>query len=113
MRTLPADQQEDLVVLTANYGEAAALEQFAPELSAYSGHNSYWLWGPPPDSAVRAILVGFGPQSAGRLCASPEQMGTVSNDAGLDNYESGQLIWLCRDLLQPWSVTWPDLRVYG
>lgn len=112
-RTLTPDERAHLIVLTANYGEAAAIHHFAPELAVYSGHNSYWLWGPPPDTATNAILVGYPAPAAERLCRTPQQVATVTNDAGLDNYEQGQLIWLCRGLNDPWSRTWPTLRQYA
>jgi len=110
--SLPADEQARTVVFAGNYGEAGALEHFAPDLRVYSGHNSYWTWGPPPDSATTAVLLGFGDAAPTGLCRSPEQVGTVTNDAGLDNYESGQAIWLCRDLVRPWSEAWRAQQAY-
>lgn len=110
--SLPAEEQEHTVVFAVNYGEAGAIEHFAPDLDVYSGHNSYWLWGPPPDSATTAVLVGFRDVVPDGLCNDPEQVGTVANDAGLDNFESGQPIWLCRDLVRPWSEAWPRQKQY-
>jgi hypothetical protein len=110
--SLPGDEQARTVVLTTNYGEAAALEHFAPGLDVYSGHNSYWTWGPPPDSATTAVLVGFDDDPPTDLCRDPVAAGTVTNDAGLDNYEAGRTIWLCHDLVRPWSEAWPDQQQY-
>lgn len=108
--TLPDQARADAVVVAANYGEAGAIEHFAPELDVYSGHNNYWLWGPPPDTATSAILVGYGPELAQRLCTDPQQVATVANDAGLDNFEEGQAIWSCAHLRRPWSQTWESLK---
>ncbi|WP_433683277.1 ArnT family glycosyltransferase [Nocardia sp. CA-119907] len=39
----------DIAILTANYGEAGAIEHFGGEYglpTPHSGHNSYWWWGP-------------------------------------------------------------------
>ena len=44
------------VILTRNYGEAGAIDRYGPALGlprAYSGHNAYGVWGPPPQGALR------------------------------------------------------------
>jgi hypothetical protein len=110
--SLPPEEQEQAVVFAVNYGEAGAIEHFAPELDVYSGHNAYWGWGPPPDAATTAVLVGFGNVVPTVYCDAPERVGTVANDAGLENFESGQPIWLCRELSRPWSELWPGQQQY-
>ncbi len=50
-----------VAVLAANYGEAAAFNAYrAVDLPrAYSGHMSFYLWGPPPEQATSFVAVGF------------------------------------------------------
>ena len=60
-RTLPPGQRSSAIVLTSNYGEAGAVDHFGPAdglPAAYSGHNGFWYWGPPPATATTAIVVG-------------------------------------------------------
>ncbi|MFF2085916.1 ArnT family glycosyltransferase [Nocardia sp. NPDC058176] len=52
-------------ILTANYGEAGAIERYGAEYglpTPHSGHNAYWWWGPPPDSATEVLTVGNRPR---------------------------------------------------
>jgi len=54
------------VVFTSNYGEAGAIDRYGPALGvprAYSGHNGFAEWGPPPDHAGAVVVVGLGPRS--------------------------------------------------
>jgi hypothetical protein len=40
--SIPADERGTAIVLTGNYGEAGAIERFAPTLpTPYSGHNTW------------------------------------------------------------------------
>jgi 4-amino-4-deoxy-L-arabinose transferase-like glycosyltransferase len=110
---LPPDEQANTVVFAGNYGEAGAIEKFAPELDVYSGHNSYWDFGQPPDTATTVVLLGFDEEPPTGICNDPERVATVTNDAGLANYEAGLPIWLCRDMVRPWSEEWPRRRQAG
>ena len=61
-RSLPPAQRPATTVLTSNYGEAGAVDHFGPAdglPAAYSGHMSFWYWGPPPAGATTAIVVGY------------------------------------------------------
>ncbi len=105
------------VLLMANYGEAGALDRYGPALGlpgAYSGHNGYGLWGPPPDSATgSAVVVGY-PQD--RLQAWFERCvsgGVIDNSVGVDNEEQGRTVWMCTGQRRPWSVQWPSIRRLG
>lgn len=101
-------------VLTANYGEAGAVELFGGPYGLgqpVSGHNNYWLWGPPPDGTETVIAVGFEDRAAlERRFRDVEPAGTVDNGHGIENEEQGLPIWICRDPVAPWSQLWPDFR---
>ncbi|MFB7722959.1 glycosyltransferase family 39 protein [Nocardia sp. NPDC056100] len=105
----------DAEILTANYGEAAAIERFGPAYGLpvpHSAHNAYWWWGPPAEG--RSVLtVGLNPGRLARLCANPEPVGRIDNGLGIDNDEQGRTLYVCRATLLPWSRTWPTLRVLG
>jgi hypothetical protein len=109
---LPADAE--VVVLTGNYGEAGAVDRFLPELSpAYSGHNSYWTWGPPPEQTTTVIAVGIPEQQLRRWFGSVTRAAEVDNGVGLDNDEQGSPVWVATDRRLSWAQLWPQLRVLG
>jgi 4-amino-4-deoxy-L-arabinose transferase-like glycosyltransferase len=109
---LPAG--ETVAVLTANYGEAGAVDRFAPSLGpAYSAHNAYWSWGPPPEDAHTVIVVGYPEERLAPWFARVELAARVDNGVDLDNEEQGAPIWVATDRLAPWSEIWPELRRLG
>lgn len=112
---------EGTVILTGNYGEAGAVDQFGPAQGlpqAYSGHNGFGLWGPPSDNAATsaagtAVVVGLTRDQLLGWFSSVQQKATIDNGIGLDNDEQGQAVWLCTGLKQPWSQIWPSLQRLG
>jgi len=115
------------VILTANYGQAGAIDRYGPDLGlpgAYSGHNAYGDWGPPPDGSAPVIAVGLDPgqsplapgRAGARLGAhllDCEVVARIDNDAGVDNDERGTPVMVCRGPRLPWSQEWPALRHLG
>jgi len=109
---LPADER--VVVLTGNYGEAGAVDRYLPELApAYSGHNSYWSWGPPPEDVPTVISVGIPAEELGRWFGSVTAAATIDNGVDLDNDEQGRTVWVATDRQVPWTELWPELRRLG
>ncbi|MGH3787717.1 MAG: glycosyltransferase family 39 protein [Pseudonocardiaceae bacterium] len=113
---LPAGERAGAVVLARNYGEAGAIDRYRAELDlppVYSGHNSYWQWGPPPGSAGTTIVVGIDRDRLRHWFGSVELAARIDNGVGLDNYEQGRPVWVCHDRLAPWAQLWPQLRRIG
>ncbi|WP_104524256.1 ArnT family glycosyltransferase [Blastococcus atacamensis] len=109
---LPAGAR--VVVLTGNYGEAGAVDRYAPQLGpAFSGHNAYGDWGPPPEDADAAVVVGLPRGDLERWFGSVEAAGRIDNGVGLDNEEQGETVWLATGRQVPWSQIWPQLRRLG
>ncbi|WP_446226159.1 glycosyltransferase family 39 protein [Nocardia sp. IBHARD005] len=103
-------------ILTANYGEAGAIERYGPEYALptpYSGHNAYWWWGPPPDSATEVLTVGIDRERLTGICSIVDPAGTLDNGLGIDNDEQGEPMFVCRNPIRPWSQLWPQLRTLG
>ncbi|MGW6421365.1 glycosyltransferase family 39 protein [Nocardia sp. NPDC055053] len=103
-------------VLTANYGEAGAIERYGAEYglpTPYSGHNAYWWWGPPPDTATTVLTVGIDRDRLTGLCSIVEPAGALDNGLGIDNDEQGEPLFVCREPIRPWSQVWPQLRSLG
>jgi hypothetical protein len=100
----------DDIVVTRNYGEAGALDVLGDDrLAVFSGHNNYWLWGPPPDDGRPVVLVGDVPGAALDGCVV---VGRVRNPHGVPNDENGAAIRRCHAPRRPWAVRWASLRRY-
>jgi hypothetical protein len=108
------------VVITRNYGEAGALSRerrLNPESGVppvYSGHNAYAAWGPPPEAASSAIVVGR--FSDGELTGWFAQCALVErfvSPPGVDNEENGAPIRMCHDRQRSWSEIWPQIARIG
>ncbi|SNR62814.1 hypothetical protein [Blastococcus mobilis] len=109
---LPADAR--VAVLTGNYGQAGAVDRFAPRLApAYSGHNSYWTWGPPPEDTDVVLAVGLPEEQLARWFGQVAVVDRVDNGVELDNDEQGTPILRAMDRYVPWSEIWPQLRHLG
>jgi 4-amino-4-deoxy-L-arabinose transferase-like glycosyltransferase len=124
-RQLP--DRERAVILTANYGEAGAIDRYGPALGlprAYSGHNAYGDWGPPPDSSGPVIAVGLDPRESPVAPANADAsldaelrdctvVARIDNDAAVDNQERGTRVLVCAGPRRAWSKVWPALRHLG
>jgi fumarate reductase subunit D len=58
---LSADERPRAVYFAPSYGQAGALEWLGRDRGltpVYSTHNSFFLWGPPPDPVEVAIVLG-------------------------------------------------------
>jgi len=110
--TLSPEEQRHAVILTSNYGSAAALRRGAPELPVASAHNDLWLEGPPPESATTVITVGYSPANLRTLCDAVTPIATITNEAGITNQEANRAVSRCtRDA--PWTSVWGALKHYG
>ena len=102
-------------ILTANYGEAGALDRARRDGNVlppvWSGHNAYGLWGPPPESVTSVIVVGrFSDERLARWFERCELVWRVDNAVDVDNEEQGAPIRACVGRRAPWSVLWPEIR---
>jgi hypothetical protein len=113
-RRLPAGTRP--VIFTANYGEAGAIDRFGPALGlprAYSGHNAYAQWGPPPDRSAPIIAVGIEPAQLAIHMRGCTIAAHVTNPAGIDNDENGEPVAICDAPRRAWSQEWPSLTHLG
>src|SRR6266496_4026153 len=108
--------RSDAVVVGSNYGEAGAVARFGPPgiaERAFSRQNTDWWYGPPPDDAGSAVLVGFSREFVGRFWTNCQRFDRIRNAPGVDNDEDGLPVWTCTGQRSPWSRSWPELRRYG
>ena len=101
---LPASQRARTTILTINYGEAGAIARYGPSHglpTAYSGHNGFADWGPPPqrDTSVIAVWEGGAPSQL-RRC---HRVAAVHNRDGVSNEEiENAAIYVCEAPAQGW-----------
>ncbi|WP_433525326.1 glycosyltransferase family 39 protein [Nocardia pseudovaccinii] len=103
----------DVAILTDNYGEAGAIERFGGEYglpTPHSGHNSYWWWGPPSDTATAVITVGLDRDHLTGYFAEVEPAGHIDNGLGIDNDEQGRPLFICRKPRAPLAEMWPAAK---
>jgi 4-amino-4-deoxy-L-arabinose transferase-like glycosyltransferase len=114
-RSLPASQRASATVLASNYGEAGAVDRFGPADGlppAYSGHMSFWYWGPPPASATTVIVIGY-PRSQLGFCGSLRRATRLNNHEQVTDDEQDAPVWICRNLRATWRAIWPSQRSLG
>jgi hypothetical protein len=108
--SLSPAEREHAVIFTTNYGEAGAVRWYDVGLPAYSGHNGYRSWGPPPEDAGPVVLVIETPPDDFEGC---ELKGRLHNDSDTDNEEVGAGVWLCDGAVGGWRAAWPRLVHYS
>lgn len=116
--SLPADERATTAALTANYGEAGALNLYRDRFTLpplISPVNSYWYkgYGDPPPQQV--IAIGYSSERLADLFADCRLAAHVDNVDDVDNEESRDHpdIYLCRQPRRPWPELWPTMRHYG
>ena len=113
---VPLAERDHTVIVTATYELAAALDVLGPTTgtslpTVYSSHLGYWYWGPPPDSATDALVVGdFSAARLSQLYGACSLLATITTPPGVDNDLTGIPVRRCTQQRQPWSTLWPALN---
>ena len=98
------------VIFTRNYGQAAAVERYGADFGLpqpFSGHMSYWDWGPPSDSQTGRVVVVGNRHPVFTGCQV-----ILVHRAVVENEEDGTEIAVCDPVV--WSQVWPTVRrFYG
>jgi hypothetical protein len=114
-RSLPPAQRARAALLAGNYGEAGAIDRFGPGLGlpqAYSGHNNFWLWGPPPEADTTVVAIGVDPSVLRATFASVRQVAVYANGLGISNLEEGTPVYVATGMRASWAAAWPAFRHY-
>lgn len=113
--SIPPSVRDEAIVFTSSYGEAGAVEVLGSEIGlppAASGHNNYWLWGPPPRHGP---IIGVG-QVGGALrsiCPGLRQVDRLGNPYGVENEVEGQPMWLCLRPTGQLAEIWDSVRSFS
>ncbi len=105
------DGDGSAVILTANYGEAGAIDRFGGVHGlphAYSAHNSYADFRIPTDVAGPVLVVGYHDPRA--FLTDCRFLSSIVMPYEVDNEEQGAPVWRCEAPRQAWSELWPEIR---
>jgi len=108
---LPPADRAQAFAFTQNYGEAAAIQFFAPRVPVLSGHNQYWLWGPRGFSGDVVLDVGGDCGASSHLFRSSVHAATFSAPYVMP-YEDNLPIMVCRGIKVPLTTLWSTLKHY-
>ncbi len=115
---LPADEQAGLRVVTASYGEAAAIDLYGPARglprgTALSAHNSYADWWPDDGSPRGAVIfVRYPRATVERYCDALGPVAIVSNPWEVPNEVAGAPMLVCHRLRVSPETLRDSLRHY-
>lgn len=111
-RTLTPDEQARASVFGQNYGEAGAIDLLgrAYELpGAVSGHNSYFLWGPPEEGRDVILIIGGDEADNRAVCVDLRRAGEIRCRYCMP-YEDRNPVYVCRGLKISGRELWPRVK---
>jgi hypothetical protein len=111
-RQLPEQDRPATGIFAWNYGEAGALEFFGAASGlprVMSGEDQYYFWGPQGVGVKNLILVNVDADVWRPRCSSLQEVGRFGVRFAMP-YEDDRAILLCKGLVKPLDVLWPDLR---
>jgi hypothetical protein len=115
-QSLPPARRARTALLAGNYGEAGAIDHFGPALGlpqAYSGHNNFWLWGPPPSTDTAVVAIGVDPAVLRKTFATVRKVAVYGNGLGISNLEEGTPVYVATGMRLSWAAAWPAFRHYN
>ena len=108
---LPPDDRDNCIIFARNFGEAGAIDFYGPEHGlpkAYSLHQNYYFWGPPPDGKV-TVVIGVSREELDSIFAEVEEA-AVATCEGCMPYENNLPVFVCRQQRTSYKDLWPVLR---
>ena len=108
--SIPAGQRSSATIYATNYGEAGAIDRFGAGRGlphAWSGHNGYGLWGPPPEHAGPVVVIWEDDAPAAYFDGC-RMTGRIT--APVSNEESDRAsVYVCDGPIGGWAADWPRL----
>jgi hypothetical protein len=109
--SLPAAERKDAVVFAGNYGEASAVEFFAPGVPVISEHNQYWLWGTRGYNGSTLVQINGTCFWSDRYYRSRTRFTTLQSRYAI-GYERDAPIWICKRPKQSLTSIWPEIKTF-
>lgn len=111
---LSPEEQTKTAIFANNYGEAGAIDYFAPKYGlpqAISGHQSYWLWGPRNYTGEIVIVLGSDGRGDREHFKSVQEAGRAYN--AFSRLDERYHIWLCRGLKWDFKDVWRMVKKFN
>jgi hypothetical protein len=105
---LPPDERREVAIFGPSYGQAGALEWLGEDRGlrpAYSTHNTYFLWGPPPGNPQVAIVIGDRRERLAELFAEVE-LARIHDCDRCTPWRDDMPIWIVRGPKTPIAERW-------
>jgi hypothetical protein len=109
--SLPADEREQVVILTSNYGEAGAIDFYGPRYGlpkARAFVGTYWFFGPGDLPGEVVILHGFQEDDFSSYCGQKTAAGYVTHPYAVAE-QRDLTVYVCRQPLRTLQELWPEL----
>lgn len=109
---LSPPERERVAYFAPSYGQAGALEWLGRDRGltpAYSTHNTYYLWGPPPEPVDVAIVIGNSAERLGELFESVE-LAKVHDCEFCMPWRDEMPIWIVRNERTPVASHWAEWK---
>ncbi len=110
--TLSPAEQAECVIFCSSYGRAGAIDLFGPDYGlpkACSGHNSYFLWGPPKRSGQVTIAVGVSHEELESIFEEVTYVAESTHRYAMPSSRN-QRIYLCRKPRKSIQELWPQTK---
>ncbi len=112
VEALPPEDRASAVIFTTNYGRAGAIELYGARWGlppVASGHNSWWLWGPPREDPRVIVLVGGRIEEHREALESVELVATHRSALCMP-FEREIPIFVGRGWKRPLAEVWPATK---
>ncbi len=97
-------------VYASNYGEAASVAHYRPDIPVFSAHNALYDQARPPESVTTVVAVGGQYGDLRRMFHTCTVRARLDNGVGVANEEQGEPVAVCRGPVAPWTRLWPRLH---
>ncbi|MDH3523190.1 MAG: glycosyltransferase family 39 protein [Acidobacteriota bacterium] len=109
---LTPEERASAVIFAPSYGQAGAIELLLAGRGmppVYSGHNSYFLWGPPRQPFSTAIFIGWERELLETLFAEVTLVSTHHCDLCM-RWRDGMPFWIARGPRRDVAEIWPEVK---
>ena len=110
---LPLQAQAHTAIFANNYGEAAAIDFFAPHNglpASISKAETYWLWGPRQYDGESVIVLGSNGRGDHEFFRSVEPIGHVTDTYA--RVDERFTIFYCQGMHPPLATLWPRIKAW-
>jgi hypothetical protein len=115
VQEIPPAERRRAIILVPTYSQAGALELLGRGRDlppVYATQNSYYHWGPPPDSIDVTIVTGPFPEDMVRDFYDSVQLARVHDCDWCMPWLGKAPIWVARGQRMALGQVWPMLKHY-